>query len=261
MGWLLVAAMAAFQVYDVLRRRDIVLETAEHRFASLARALSEQTASSLQVVDVVLRETASDLQLPQSPGKEQRSEELRKRLHERLLATPQIRDLILVGADGKIAASATHSPAGPTPLTAPDALAPDRYDSSSGLAVSGAFRLPGDTAWTIALSRRIGGPGKQFRGESPRLSRSRLLPPLLCCRRPRSRQRRVAVPARWVVAGALPGQRRRHRSIFRRPVSASRTASRHRKQDHDPAHTRRGARDDPRSAGRGRPPTGRQRRG
>jgi PAS domain S-box-containing protein len=164
MGWLLVAAMAAFQVYDVLRRRDIVLETAEQRFASLARALSEQTAGSLQVVDVVLRDTASDLQLPQSPGKEQRSEELGKRLHERLLATPQIRDLILVGADGKIAASATRSPAGPTPLTAPDALAPDRYDSSSGLAVSGAFRLPGDTVWTVALSRRIGGPGKQFRG-------------------------------------------------------------------------------------------------
>jgi hypothetical protein len=75
MGWLLVAAMAAFQVYDVLRRRDIVLETAEQRFASLAHALSEQTASSVQVVDVVLRDTASDLQLPQSPGKEQRSED------------------------------------------------------------------------------------------------------------------------------------------------------------------------------------------
>ena len=204
MGWLLVAAMAAFQVYDVLRRRDIVLETAEHRFASLARALSEQTASSLQAVDVVVRDTARDLQLNQSPpdgATERGTARAPAQPHPGRAADPRPAR----GRCGREDRCERYQL--PGRADAADRAQPSRTRSLR-LALRawpslGAFRLPGDAAWTIALSRRIDGPGQQFRGVSRGLSRSRLLPPLLCWRRSRSGQRRVAVPTRWAVAGAL----------------------------------------------------------
>src|ERR1700741_3363785 len=59
-GALLVAIMAAAQVYDVLRRRAIVLETTERTYASLARSLADQTQRIILAADVALRETVSD---------------------------------------------------------------------------------------------------------------------------------------------------------------------------------------------------------
>ncbi len=165
-GWLLIAAMAAFQVYDVLRRRAIVLETTEHRFASLARALSEQTGRSLQVVDAVLRDTASDAQRTPRRPQDSRTREVRERLGSRLLATPQIRGLAVIGADGKVAASSGNSALEPMRVSERSALTSGGSDLFAGLAISPAFRLQGDETWTVALSRRIDGPGQQFRGEA-----------------------------------------------------------------------------------------------
>jgi hypothetical protein len=80
-GVLLVAIMAAFQVYDVLRRRAIVVETTERTYASLARSLAEQTQLIMLPVEAALRETASEASLnsprsmidfPPSPYTQQR---------------------------------------------------------------------------------------------------------------------------------------------------------------------------------------------
>src|SRR6476620_10245634 len=57
---LAVLAIGVFQVYDVVRRHDIVVETAERDFTSLVRVLAEQTARAVQAVDVVVRDTAAD---------------------------------------------------------------------------------------------------------------------------------------------------------------------------------------------------------
>src|SRR5882762_6075978 len=59
-GGSLIAAMAIFQVYDVMRRLDIVVETAEKSYLSLAQTLSEQTALALEAVDVAVGDTAAD---------------------------------------------------------------------------------------------------------------------------------------------------------------------------------------------------------
>src|SRR5690348_4401732 len=57
---LVVLAIGAFQVYDVVRRHDIVIETAERDFTSLVRVLAEQTARAIQAADIVVRDTAAD---------------------------------------------------------------------------------------------------------------------------------------------------------------------------------------------------------
>jgi C4-dicarboxylate-specific signal transduction histidine kinase len=46
--------MAGFQLYDILRRLDMVVETVQQSYASLSRTMAEQTRSSVQSVDVLL---------------------------------------------------------------------------------------------------------------------------------------------------------------------------------------------------------------
>jgi PAS domain S-box-containing protein len=165
LGWLLVAAMAAFQVYDVLRRRDIVLETAEHRLSSVARALSEQTAASVQVVDAVVRETVDDVQSSVPAHGNLLRTGLLEHLRSRLRATPQIRNLLVLGPTGAPIASGTAAPVEPDETGRRYVAAMGR-DTSSNPNISSIFRLANDGSWTIALTRRIEGPRHEFLGVS-----------------------------------------------------------------------------------------------
>src|SRR6476620_7790234 len=97
----LLVGMAAFQVYDVLRRLDIVLDSAEHEAGSLVRTLAEQTASSLQTVDVILRETVSDAGQA-SPG---HIDQIDSRTRARILNIAQVLNVTLIDADGRVVAS------------------------------------------------------------------------------------------------------------------------------------------------------------
>src|SRR4249920_3222957 len=92
-GALLVAIMAAFQVYDVLRRRAIVIDTTERTYASLARSLADQTQLAVLAADLALRETVSDAFLV--PPRSFASREL---LRKRVSTVPQVQGLLLLGA-------------------------------------------------------------------------------------------------------------------------------------------------------------------
>ncbi len=96
-GVLLIVVMAVFQVYDVLRRLEIVVETEQHRFLNLVRALGEQTANTLQTVDVLLREAVED---SSAPRLHRDSGAIEARLRARIAGLPQIVSLTIeqVGA-------------------------------------------------------------------------------------------------------------------------------------------------------------------
>ena len=254
-GWVLIAAIAAFQVYDVFRRRDIVIETAEHRFASLARALAEQTALSIQLVDVVMRETVKDQELDglrhrerSSVGQSNLDRELRQRLRNRILTVPQLRSLLVVGAEEKSL----------RPLTG---LCPTGVTSRSALlrCASEQYRIRAPTLRTLPRPRRRAldfGTQPPYRwpwgavsGRSCGLCQSRLFPAILRYRRSRSGLQRQSVLARWHAAGPPSRQRRRHRSILRRRTSISRSADSDRWRDPDFARLRQWRRSDPRHSG------------
>ena len=91
-GILLIVVMAAFQVYDVLRRLEIVVETEQHRFLNLVRALGEQTANTLQTVDVLLREAVDDGSLARL---QRDSGAIEARLRARIAGLPQIVSLTI----------------------------------------------------------------------------------------------------------------------------------------------------------------------
>src|SRR3954453_14979068 len=85
---LAVLAIGAFQVYDVVRRHDIVIETAERDFTSLVRVLAEQTARAVQAADIVVRDTAADAGPAMSS-----SRQVQQRLRDRIVAIAQVEAL------------------------------------------------------------------------------------------------------------------------------------------------------------------------
>ncbi len=149
---LIVVAIAAFQVYDVVRRHDIVIETAERDLASLVRVLAEQAARAVQAADVVVRDTAADAGMLGLPSGRQA---LQQRLRDRIIAIEQIEQLAIIDASGAVVAAAgEHSFAGISTASRPY-FAIHRDGRAPGVFVSEAFREPGSGRWTVALSRRI----------------------------------------------------------------------------------------------------------
>jgi PAS domain S-box-containing protein len=102
-GSSVIIATATVQVYDVLRRLEIVVETTEANYAALARMLAEQAGEAMQLVDVVLRDTVAMQAMDH--GK-RNDAALHRRLRDRVLALPQIDDLVVVDAQGRAVASA-----------------------------------------------------------------------------------------------------------------------------------------------------------
>src|SRR5690348_4836060 len=138
---LVVVAIGAVQVYDIVRRHDIVIETAERDFTSLVRVLAEHTARAVQAVDVVVRDTASEVSIM---GLSSNRQALQQRLRDRIVAIAQVEELVIVSADGTVFTAAGQRP----PITvSPGSLsyfAQHRDGRTRGLYVSEAFRQPGN---------------------------------------------------------------------------------------------------------------------
>jgi PAS domain S-box-containing protein len=156
-----VLAIGAVQVYDVVHRHDIVTETAERDFTSLVRVLAEHAARAVQAVDVVVRDTAAEVSIMGMPANRQA---LQQRLRDRIVAIAQVEALAIVGADGTVfAAAGQHPPSFVAPAELAY-LAVQRDGRTRGLYVSEAFRQPGNGRWTVAVSRRIEGRSDAFLG-------------------------------------------------------------------------------------------------
>jgi len=160
-GALVVVVMASFQLYDIVRRLDIVVETAQQSYASLSRTLAGQTRSAVQAVDVVMQDTATVMQLTRLRADDP---QMHERLRSRMRLIPQIENLFVAGSDGNVLATGADAtlPRGWV-ATQPFFLA-HRGPADPGLFISQAFRGEGATSWTIALSRRIDDARGLFQG-------------------------------------------------------------------------------------------------
>ena len=160
-GVMLIAAMVAFTTYDVVHRRDVVVETTQQEAASLSRALAHQVSGLLHTVDVVVHDVALETLTGRLLDRQSAAHErLRDRVHE----VPTIQGLFVVRADGQLIASATDSSARtPSAADLPYRI-PQLSHPSTDLYVSEAFRRPGDDRWTVALSHGLLGPKGEFLG-------------------------------------------------------------------------------------------------
>src|SRR5262245_66388033 len=105
-GSSVIFATATVQVFDVFRRLEIVVETTQGNYAGLARMLAEQAGEAMQLVDTVLRDTASD----QASGHALAGRPLHDRLRDRVPALPQIDDVMVIDARGQVVAGADDYP-------------------------------------------------------------------------------------------------------------------------------------------------------
>jgi PAS domain S-box-containing protein len=151
-GGLMVVVMASVQLYDILRRLDLVVETASQNYASLSRSLAEQARSAVQTVDVVVQDTVAAM----SPMPVRADDpQVRARLQRRLQLIPQIRTLFIAGRDGSVLASAGGGALAADWVARQPFLLVHRQPQSAGLYVSEPFQHEGSNEWMIALSRRI----------------------------------------------------------------------------------------------------------
>jgi PAS domain S-box-containing protein len=156
-GSFVIVATATVQVFDVFRRLEIVVETTESTYSALARMLAEQAGEAMQLVDVALRDTVAAQALD---ARGTGDSTLRQRLRDRVLALPQIEDLIVVDAGGHAVASADATPNRELRF-AEQAWFLAHREGQSELHVSASPLLQGRT---VAFSRRLAGPDGRFRG-------------------------------------------------------------------------------------------------
>ncbi|MEO8005982.1 MAG: ATP-binding protein [Betaproteobacteria bacterium] len=151
---IVVVVMASVQFYDIVRRLELVVETAQQNYASLARSLAEQTRGALQITDVIVQDSAADS--TRTPADIDR---MRERLRGRIQAVAQIKALFVTDGDGTVIAT------GNTTLPAREWVARQpffqahRQNPAAGLFVSELLRDENFPGPVVALSRRVEGMG------------------------------------------------------------------------------------------------------
>ncbi|MCW5625702.1 MAG: PAS domain S-box protein [Burkholderiales bacterium] len=95
-GVSMIVLMAAAQVYDVLHRLEIVVDTAERSTVDLARARAAQTAGTFQIATLLLNDVTDRM----SGGHDGEFERIAD--HHRQ-AVPQLLGMAVIDADGRIA--------------------------------------------------------------------------------------------------------------------------------------------------------------
>ncbi|MCC7547403.1 MAG: PAS domain S-box protein [Burkholderiales bacterium] len=150
-GALVIVGMSAFQVYDVLRRLEIVLESGEREAGTAVRLLAEQAAGAFALVDLALQEVRTARALPRtSPDAKPYPH-----LPERFNHLPQIRDLVLVSASLGAGRESAAAGMGDMPDVVREQLRSLAHDRSDALHASTAFFLQSEGSRTVALSRYL----------------------------------------------------------------------------------------------------------
>jgi PAS domain S-box-containing protein len=149
-GALVIVVMSAFQVYDVLRRLEIVSESGTREVGTTTRLLAEQAAGALQAVDLTLQETRTARQAVATPRLK-----LQAPLRERFHHLPQIRHLTVVLQSRGARPNPVVGGLEEVPAAVSEQLRAISQARSDELQASDALFLPSVGSWTVALSRPI----------------------------------------------------------------------------------------------------------
>jgi len=157
LGLVLVAINVASAVWDVREARERTGRRAQRDFTNVTHLLAEQTAASLEAVDLILRavraKTASEV-AASVPG-----------MHGDLARIPQIAALALLDAQGHVLAATSEPPALDAEVAGRALLTAHRDARADTLHLSGPYGAGAEGAqWRFLLSRRLNSPGGGFGG-------------------------------------------------------------------------------------------------
>ncbi len=159
LGALLVAINVCSAIWDIRADRARVQQRAQRDFSNLTRLLAEQTAASLEAVDLVLRDAVRMNSAAKTAA-------MLERMPDELAHIPQLAALVVLDRDGEVLTQTN-----PLPTIDPDlsklALFARHRDAAAAptLLLSEPFLGgPVGTSWRFVVSRRLSGPGGSFDG-------------------------------------------------------------------------------------------------
>jgi PAS domain S-box-containing protein len=157
---------AGLTIWD---RREEAIRSYEREITNLGTALAEQTARSMQGVDLVLKEIQAEVAVRGTRNPEQLrrfmgTEQVHRYLVSRRETLPQADAVGLVGADGILINGSREWPTPAIDLSDRDYFTHFRDNNDSGIFI-GAPRPDRRTGvWTFFLGRRVSGPRGEFLG-------------------------------------------------------------------------------------------------
>ena len=161
-GGLFIAAIAALAVWDVVRGYRAAADDTDRELETQARVIAEQTARSVQAVDVVLRHVAAEYKRGRlarlSP------DELHHYLRELSVGLKQIDGFGLYDANGS-AVALSWEPSDTTMRSIADlpGFHAMRADPKAELGIANVMRAD-DGVWALPLGRRLEKPSGEFAG-------------------------------------------------------------------------------------------------
>jgi PAS domain S-box-containing protein len=153
----LVAINIASAIMHVRLDRERTEQRALRDLSNVTRLLTEQTASSLEAVDVVLRDAMRT-------GSARAVAAAAPRLRDELVHIPQVAAFLVIDPTGQVIARTNETPTIDRGLAERPFFAVHRDGRSEGLFVSEPYRGHEQEHWRFVLSRRLGGPGGAFGG-------------------------------------------------------------------------------------------------
>jgi diguanylate cyclase (GGDEF)-like protein len=165
---LIAAAVLAIGITVWSMRKD-ALDTALSNSQNLAMVLAEQTARSMQAVDIVVRDVQDmvaglGVAAPEDFQRMLRTEQVHQFLRSRADRPPQVDSVALIGPNGARVNYSVGWPVPPTDLSDRDFVRHFSAEDDPGLFVSEPVVSRATNVWTIFIARRLNSRDGQYLG-------------------------------------------------------------------------------------------------
>ena len=158
LGVVIVAINVCVAIWDIRADRVRTEQRAQRDFSNLTRLLAEQTAASLDAVDVVLRDAVRD-------GSAAKAAAMLSRMPEELAHIAQLAAIVVLDREGEVLTQTNPLPSIDPDLSKLDFFSAHRDGRGPALILSEPFLGgPVATSWRFAVSRRFTGFGGSFEG-------------------------------------------------------------------------------------------------
>jgi diguanylate cyclase (GGDEF)-like protein len=168
-GICLVTAMVFAVTIALLNMRDVEIKDARRNIHDLGIAVAEQTARSIQAVDLVLlneRENiaAAHVATPADFRAQLDTQEIFASLREQLQGLPEANAFTIIDSQGQLVNFSRRWPVPPTSLADRNYFIYLRDHDDQTALVSKPMQNRGDGTWTVYVARRVDGPHGVFLG-------------------------------------------------------------------------------------------------
>jgi PAS domain S-box-containing protein len=159
-------AATAVTIWDL--REDAIVDS-RREMTNLGVVIAEQTARSLQAVDLVVQEMQqrvllAGVETPEQFSPRMATAEIYRFLRDRLNNLPQADAVTLIAADGTIVSSSRHWPMPLLNVLEREAYTRLRAHDDPGVFISAPVKSQTTGRWVIQLARRINGPHGELLG-------------------------------------------------------------------------------------------------